>query len=167
MPLNAPRNHDGPNKLVFSPIEPEEIFKIKAPNIFLSPLTPAILPHVSLRPPGVLLVQQFRSVQVFPAGGEHGHQRVLLCRRLFPLPVPGSLSVDEGPAAVPQPLPAGQAQVPVNYITQGALQRQRPLQVQCEAPLLNKPKSAHTTLKCLPKCLAELWRIDVLCLLKD
>ncbi|TMS09452.1 Metallophosphoesterase 1 [Larimichthys crocea] len=58
--------------------------------------------------------------KVFPAGGEHGDRRVLLGRRLPAAADPRSLYVDERPAAVPQPLPAGEAQVSVNYITQGA-----------------------------------------------
>lgn len=57
---------------------------------------------------------------MFPAGGEHGDRGVLLGRRLHAAAVSGSLYVDERSAAVPQPLPAGQAQVPVNYITQSA-----------------------------------------------
>lgn len=57
---------------------------------------------------------------MFPAGGEHGDRRVLLGRRLPAAADPRSLYVDERPAAVPQPLPAGEAQVSVNYITQGA-----------------------------------------------
>lgn len=69
---------------------------------------------------GVGVTRQLRSVQVFPAGGEHGDQRLLLGRCLHAAAVPGSLSVDERPAAVPQPLPAGEAQVSVNYVTQSA-----------------------------------------------
>lgn len=57
---------------------------------------------------------------MFPAGGEHGDRRVLHGRRLPAAALPGPLPVDEGPAAVPQPLPAGQAQVSVNRITQSA-----------------------------------------------
>lgn len=71
-----------------------------------------------LHPQGVGVTCQLHSVQVFPAGGEHGDRRLLLGRRLPAAAVPGSLPVDEGPAAVPQPLPAGEAQVPVNYVTQ-------------------------------------------------
>lgn len=76
-------------------------------------------------PPGVVLSGQLRSVQVFPPGGEHGHRRLLLGRRLPALLVPGSLSVDERPAAVFQPLPPGQAQVPVNYVSQLTQRRGR------------------------------------------
>lgn len=72
--------------------------------------------------------------------------------------------MDEGPAAVPQPLPARQAQVSVNYITQHALQQEpgqsRELKSagvgECEVLQLNRPKSVSTTLICLPKCFAEL-----------
>lgn len=70
--------------------------------------------------PGDGVPRQLHAVQVFPAGGEHGDQRLLLGRRLPAAAVPRSLSVDERSAAVSQPLPAGQAQVPVNYITQSA-----------------------------------------------
>lgn len=77
------------------------------------------LPYV---PPssGVGVTWQLRSVQVFPAGGEHGDRRLLLGRRLPAAALSGSLSVDERPAAVPQPLPAGEAQVSVNHITQSS-----------------------------------------------
>lgn len=78
-------------------------------------------PVILLPPrPGVGVPRQLLSVQVFPAGGEHGDRRVLLGRRLPAAAVHGSLYVDERPAAVPQPLPAGEAQVSVNYITQSA-----------------------------------------------
>lgn len=66
-------------------------------------------------PPGVGVTQQLHSVQVFPAGGEHGDRCVLHSRRLLAAAVRGPLPVDEGPATVPQP--AGQAQVSVNHIT--------------------------------------------------
>lgn len=69
-------------------------------------------PFILLFPPllpGLSVTWQLRSVQVFPAGGEHGDRRLLLGRRLPAAALPGSLSLDEGPAAVPQPLPAGEA----------------------------------------------------------
>ncbi|MEQ2227201.1 hypothetical protein ILYODFUR_035346 [Ilyodon furcidens] len=56
---------------------------------------------------------------MFPAGGEHGDRSLLLGRSLPAAAPPGSLSVDEEAAAA-QPLPAGQAQVSVNYVTQSA-----------------------------------------------
>lgn len=46
---------------------------------------------------------------MFPARGEHSDQRLLLGRRLHDAAVSGSLSVDERPHAVPEPLPAGEA----------------------------------------------------------
>lgn len=52
---------------------------------------------------------------MFPAGGEHGDRRVLLGRGLHAAALPGPLSVDERPAAVSQPVPAGEAQVHVNH----------------------------------------------------
>jgi len=73
-----------------------------------------------LPPPGLGVPRQLRPVQVLPAGGEHGDRRLLLGRRRHAAAVPGSLSVDERPAAVSQPLPAGEAQVSVNYDTQSA-----------------------------------------------
>lgn len=78
-----------------------------------------------LRPAGISVTGQLRSVQVFPAGGEHGDRCVLLGRRLPAAAVPGPLPVDERPAAVLQPLPAGEAQVSVNYVTQSAPRRSR------------------------------------------
>ncbi|XP_028988255.1 metallophosphoesterase 1 isoform X1 [Betta splendens] len=75
--------------------------------------------------PGVGVAQQLRSVQVLPAGGEHGDRRVLLGRRLPAAAGSGPLPVDEGPAAVPQPLPAGEAQVPVSRGAQRAPGRSR------------------------------------------
>lgn len=68
-------------------------------------------------PPGLSVPRQLRSVQVFPAGGEHSDRCLLPVRRLPAAALPGSLSVDEGPAAVPQPLSAGEAQVSVNAVT--------------------------------------------------
>lgn len=65
--------------------------------------------------PGVRVGGRLCPVQVLPAGGEHGDQRVLPGRRLHDAAVPGSLPVDEGPPAVPQPGLVGEAQVPVNY----------------------------------------------------
>lgn len=85
-------------------------------------ITPTLLFPYAPPPPlsGVGVTRQLRSVQVFPAGGEHGDRRLLLGRRLPAAALPGSLSVDERPSAVPQPLPAGEAQVPVNHITQSS-----------------------------------------------
>lgn len=56
---------------------------------------------------------------MFPPGGEHGDRGVLLSRSRAAAAAPGALSVDEGAAAA-QPLPAGEAQVSVNYVTHSA-----------------------------------------------
>lgn len=72
-------------------------------------------PVLLSRVPGVGVGGRLRPVQVLPAGGEHGDQRVLPGRHLHDAAVPGSLPVDEGPPAVPQPGRVGEAQVPVNY----------------------------------------------------
>lgn len=119
---------------------------------------------------GVGVTRQLRSLQVFPAGGEHGDRRVLLGRRLPAAALPGSLSVDEGPAAVPQPLPAGEAQVSVNHITQDA-PRPGTAPPRCTVGkylmwgfciamwvtfLFRKVhKSVHTTSVCLSKCFCD------------
>lgn len=81
-------------------------------------LKPALLTPPSVS--GVGVARQLCSVQVFPARGEHGDQRVLLGRYLPAAAAPGSLPVGEGPAAVPQPLPAGEAQVTLTYLTESA-----------------------------------------------
>lgn len=69
----------------------------------------------SLRVSGVGVGGQLRSVQVLPAWGEHGDQRLLPGRGVHDAAVPGSLPVDEGSPAVPQPGGVGEAQVSVNY----------------------------------------------------
>lgn len=69
---------------------------------------------------------------MFPAGGEHGDQRLLLGRRLPAAAVPRSLSVDERPAAVPQPLPAGETQVSVNYISHSPPGQSHKLVIWCK-----------------------------------
>lgn len=70
---------------------------------------------MALRVSGVGVGGQLRSVQVLPAWGEHGDQRLLPGRGVHDAAVPGSLSVDEGSPAVPQPGGVGEAQVSVNY----------------------------------------------------
>lgn len=50
---------------------------------------------------------------MFLTGGEHRHRRVHLNRRLSVAARLGALLVGEGPVPVPQPLPAGEAQVAV------------------------------------------------------
>ncbi|MEQ2187359.1 hypothetical protein GOODEAATRI_003935, partial [Goodea atripinnis] len=75
--------------------------------------------RVSSSSPGVGVPQRLLPLQMFPAGGEHGDRSLLLGRSLPAAAPPGSLSVDEEAAAA-QPLPAGQAQVFVNYVTQSA-----------------------------------------------
>lgn len=93
------------------------------------PVAPEIHGHSPLYPavsllPGVGVLQQLQPVQVFPAGGEHGDRGVLLGRSLPAAAAPGPLSVGEGSDAA-QPLPAGEAQVSLNYVTQSAPRAQR------------------------------------------
>lgn len=77
-------------------------------------VTVAIL-LTALRVSGVGVGGQLRSVQVLPARGEHGDQRLLPGRGVHDAAVPGPLPVDEGSPAVPQPGGVGEAQVSVNY----------------------------------------------------
>lgn len=65
--------------------------------------------------PAVRVGGQLRPVQVLSARGEHRDQRLLPGRRLHDAALPGSLSVDEGSPAVPQPGAVGEAQVHVNW----------------------------------------------------
>lgn len=78
--------------------------------------------------PAVRVGGQLRPVQVLSARGEHRDQRLLPGRRLHDAAVPGSLSVDEGSPAVPQPGAAGEAQVHVNWVgrRRGAPSRTEP-----------------------------------------
>lgn len=114
--------------------------------------------------PGLGVPWQLRSVQVFSPGGEHSDQRLLLVRRLPAAALPGSLSVDEGPAAVPQPLPAGEAQVSVNHVTQ---RTPRPWAMKWSVMrgpanvtllLWTGQTSVRPALIRLSKCFTTLWR---------